>query len=77
MEGLERKGERMIRIKLDGKERVMQEGITVMDFIKYLSLDPKRSILQLNSIILEKALYNTKTLKEGDELNIIPITGGG
>lgn len=77
MEGFERKRERMIRIKVDGKERVILERLTVMDLIKSLSLDPGRSVLQLNSTILEKALYNTTFLKDGDELNIIRITGGG
>jgi len=67
----------MIRIRLDGKEKIIEEGMTVMDLVRSLNLDPRRSLLQLNSTILEKALYSTTTLKDGDEINVIRIIGGG
>ena len=51
-------------------------GKSVLEVLASMDLDPKRSAVMLGGEILPKAEYE-KTLKDGDEVDIVGFVGGG
>lgn len=51
-------------------------GKSVLEVLASMDLDSKRSAVMLGGEILPKAEYE-KTLKDGDEVDIVGFVGGG
>ena len=51
-------------------------GKSVLEVLASMDLDPKRSAVMIGGEILPKAEYE-KTLKDGDEVDIVGFVGGG
>ena len=51
-------------------------GKSVLEVLASMDLDPKRSAVMIGGEILPKAEYE-KTLKDGDEIDIVGFVGGG
>ncbi len=67
----------MVKIFLNGKEMIIEEGKSVLEFLESIHLDTQRTVIQLNDIVLGKSLYSSTFLKDGDRINVIPVMGGG
>ena len=67
----------MIRIRLNGKEELIKDGITIMDLLKEIDINPQRITIELNGDIISKSKYSEKIIKEGDKMEIVQFIGGG
>ena len=65
-------------ITLNGKITVVDEDITIIDWLHSLSLSDRTAIaVALNGEVVTKSNYTTVTLKQGDSLEIVNAIGGG
>ena len=67
----------MIKIKVNGKETKINEGITLQNFIKSLELNPELVVCELNFMIPSKDIWESIILNEGDNIEIVKFIGGG
>ena len=51
--------------------------MSVVQYLEFLSIDPRRVAVELNLDILPKGDYGNVLLKEGDALEIVHFVGGG
>jgi len=50
---------------------------TVSELLSYFQLDNKIAIVEVNLNIIHKQDYETKTLSNGDKVEIVHFVGGG
>jgi sulfur carrier protein len=65
-----------VQIIVNGETAVIQP-MSVLHYLEFLAIDPRRVAVELNLDILPKAAYDTTTLKEGDRVEIVHFVGGG
>ncbi len=65
-----------MRIKLNGENQTIEEGITLLALLEGRKLSPKKVAVELNRRLLRMEKYATP-LKEGDEVEIVTFVGGG
>ena len=67
----------MVRITANGAPYEEEEGISVEAFILTRGLDPRFVVVELNGEALERESYGTRTLAEGDRLELVRAVAGG
>lgn len=67
----------MIKIKLNGKDKEINDRINVSRFLEELKINPEGVVVELNLQVLNKAKYGATNLKTGDNVEIINFVGGG
>jgi thiamine biosynthesis protein ThiS len=65
-----------MRLTVNGELREMPAR-TVLDLLKELGLEPKRTVVEKNAVIVDRATYRDTALSEGDVLELVGIVGGG
>jgi sulfur carrier protein len=65
-----------VNIELNGETRSVPAG-TVKELLESLEIDSKRVAVELNMEILPKADYETRTIADGDKIEIVHFVGGG
>ena len=69
-----------MRIKVNGEEKkleVDQENAILLRALKSMGYNPNTVVVELNSLIVNSLKWNEITLKDGDNLEIVSIVGGG
>ena len=66
-----------VTIQLNGEPRGVNEQITVSDLLRELNIKPDRVAVELNLEIVERQMFDTRLLKEGDRVEILSFIGGG
>ena len=67
----------MISLLVNGK-RVELDGPTpLLAYLDQLGVNPRAVAVEHNGEILERAAYESATLREGDRLEIVRMVGGG
>ena len=66
-----------IKIKLNGKEQQIREGLTVSDLLLKWKVRPELVTVEVNETILQKLDYEAIKLKEGDNVEFVFYMGGG
>ena len=66
-----------IKIKVNGKSRVINEGTRVIDLISNLKIPIKKVAIELNNEILDKKKLNKINIKKNDNIEIVHFIGGG
>ena len=66
-----------IKIKLNGKVRIINENFKIIDLIKRLKIPVKKVAIELNHEILDKKKLSNINLKKNDKIEIVHIIGGG
>lgn len=66
-----------IRVRLNGKERDVEEGHTVFSLIESLELHPSLVVVELNREILARDSYGEFSVREGDTIELVHFVGGG
>ncbi len=69
--------EQTIRIKLNGKEQQIKEGLNVSDLLLKWKIRPELVTVEVNENILQKLDYETTDIKEGDVVEFVFYMGGG
>lgn len=55
----------------------MPVALTVTQLLEQLHIDSRRVAIEHNLIVLKRAVYDTTTLAEGDQVEIVNFVGGG
>jgi sulfur carrier protein len=66
-----------MRLRVNGKEVELVEGLRLMDFLHARGLDPRMVVVEHNDSILPREQYPNIMLHEGDRLEIVQMTAGG
>ncbi|MFN7181916.1 MAG: sulfur carrier protein ThiS [Planctomycetota bacterium] len=64
-------------VSVNGKKREFPENLTVENLVEILKLDKDLIAIEINGDIIRKANYKEHILKEGDEIEILTLIGGG
>ncbi len=63
-------------VKVNGKDRDVTDGTTVLALIEQHHLTPQKVAVELNRRLIRTEKYDT-VLKAGDEIEIVTFVGGG
>jgi len=66
-----------IEITVNGQKRTAPEGVTVLELLLRLDLDPARVAVELDREILKQPLWHGTALRQGAQLEIVQFVGGG
>jgi thiamine biosynthesis protein ThiS len=66
-----------VRIRVNGDVRAFPTGTSVRDLLAILEVSTPRVAVERNREILPKASYDSTSLEEGDELEVVEFVGGG
>jgi thiamine biosynthesis protein ThiS len=66
-----------VRIRVNGEERRIPAGTTIPELLSQLGVSTPRVAVERNREILPKAKYESTSLEEGDELEVVEFVGGG
>lgn len=66
-----------MKIRLNGEERVISDGMTIDALLSSLNVSELSSAVELNLNILDKKDYGRTRLNDGDLVEIISFVGGG
>lgn len=66
-----------IRIRLNGKDRDIEEGLSVRELIESLELNPALIVVELNREILDRERYQETPVGSDDDVELVHFVGGG
>jgi len=66
-----------IRIVVNGEERAVPAGLSLVDLIQLLNLEPSRVAVELNREIVRREAWTTTVVAGGARLEIVQFVGGG
>ena len=66
-----------IKIKVNGKSRLINKDISVLNLVKNLKIPLKKVAIELNQEIVDKKKLNKINLKNNDKIEIVHFIGGG
>lgn len=67
----------MIRIVLNGREREVEEGLTLDGLLARLELPAARVAVEKNRKVVSRARFGAEPIEAGDRLEIVTLVGGG
>jgi sulfur carrier protein len=62
---------------VNGEPRSIRAGTTVADLLAELGLGGRRIAVEINRDIVPKSEYATRTISDGDRVEIVHFVGGG
>lgn len=66
-----------MKITINGEEKVFPGGLSVQQMLASLELDSVKVAVERNLEIVSRSHYNSTTLMDGDEVEIVCFIGGG
>ena len=66
-----------IKIKINGKFSMVNENLSLSNFIKQLKIPLKKVAIELNQEIIDKNKTNKINIKKNDKIEIVHFIGGG
>ena len=69
--------EQGIRVRLNGKDREIQPGLSVQELVESLDLNPQLIVVELNREILARERLAEIEVSEGDQVELVHFVGGG
>ena len=67
----------MIALQVNGKPIQLEGPTPLLAYLDQLGVNPHAVAVEHNGDILERAAYETVTLREGDRVEIVRMVGGG
>ena len=67
----------MAKIQLNGKKVVIKSNYSILDLLTKYKLADKKVAIEHNGLIIPKANYKKKYLKNNDKVEIVHFIGGG
>jgi sulfur carrier protein len=64
-------------IRLNGDPHELPGPLTVSELLARLEIDPRRVAVEHNLVVLKRGTFDTTTVHEGDEVEIVNFVGGG
>ena len=66
-----------MNIRVNGKERQIESGLSLQQLVENLVKKPGRIIAELNGSIVKRNIWHDVMLQEGDVVELVHIVGGG
>ena len=66
-----------IKIKLNGKTKIIKENYKIFNFLKDIKIPLKKVAVELNQKILDKKKLGKIKIKNNDKIEIVHFIGGG
>jgi thiamine biosynthesis protein ThiS len=66
-----------VHVIVNGEAQTVGADLTVADLITQLGLNRRRVAVELNREIVARESYGERTLREGDQIEIVHFVGGG
>jgi len=66
-----------LKIRLNGDTAEIPGPLTVAALLARLEIDARRVAVEHNLAVVKRAAYDTTTVGEGDEIEIVNFVGGG
>jgi thiamine biosynthesis protein ThiS len=66
-----------VRIRLNGEPFDLAAPLTVSALLSRLAIDPRRVAVERNQVVVRRAAFDTETITDGDEVEIVNLVGGG
>ena len=69
-----------MKIKVNGEEKnieLNQENVLLSKALYYMGYKPNTIVVELNNLIINSINWEKVKLKDGDNLEIVSIVGGG
>ena len=69
-----------MKIKVNGEEKKLEldkENALLSKALNYMGYKPNTIVVELNNLIVNSIKWNEIKLKDGDNLEIVSIVGGG
>ena len=69
-----------MKIKVNGEEKKIeldQENVLLSTALDYMGYKPNTIVVELNNLIINSIKWDKVKLKDGDNLEIVSIVGGG
>jgi sulfur carrier protein len=66
-----------LTIRLNGDPFELEAGLTILQLLERLQIDPRIVAVEHNLIIVKRDRLATATIREGDEIEIVNFVGGG
>ena len=70
-------GKKAMRIKVNGSDRDVDDGISLIRLLELLGLKPQATVVERNGGIVDRSCYSDVVLEEGDVLELVRFVGGG
>jgi sulfur carrier protein len=67
----------MISLRVNGKTVELAQPTGLVAYLAQLGVNPRAVAIEHNGTIIERAAYETVTLREGDTVEIVRMVGGG
>lgn len=66
-----------ITIKVNGEERSLDRIMNISSLMELLEVSSKGVVVERNGEILDRELYEQVMVKDGDQLELVRLVGGG
>lgn len=66
-----------MKLRVNGEEKDVAPVATLADFLAALNLAPGRLACEVNGAVVRRADYGATALREGDQIEIVQMIGGG
>ncbi|MHB1415978.1 MAG: sulfur carrier protein ThiS [Chloroflexota bacterium] len=67
----------MITLIMNGRERTLPTEMSIASYLADKKIDPRMIAVEHNGTILAREQFATVTLREGDNVEIVRMIGGG
>lgn len=67
----------MMNVVLNGESREIRAGMTISELLTDLGLHPRLIVVEHNREILDRELFASTKISEGDALELVHFVGGG
>src|SRR5262245_55731584 len=69
--------EGFVTVIVNGEERLVADGRTIADLLAELRLGGRRIAVEMNRDIVPRAEYVSRSIRDGDRIEIVQFVGGG
>ena len=66
-----------VQIQVNGQQRDCRVGSTIADLLRELEIKTERVAVELNLEILDRKDFESRSLSQGDRVEILSFIGGG
>jgi sulfur carrier protein len=66
-----------VTITLNGEPHELPGPLSVTELLTRLQIDPRRVAIELNLTVLKRSTFDSRVLREGDQVEIVNFVGGG
>jgi thiamine biosynthesis protein ThiS len=66
-----------MKILINGESRELTETLNLKEFLKHFSLPAERIAIELNKEVIRRKDWESVTVKDADQIEIVHFVGGG